>query len=269
MKKILKISIGFIFGSYLAVKLFKFINKKKLLIIYYHRVVNKEEFSNVKEEDMCIDIDKFDDQMRFLCQYYNLVSEEEIVIAIEKNRMPPNAVWVTFDDGYKDNYTNAYPILKKYKIPATVFITTGYINKQMVPCKDIDCLSMTWEQIKQLSKSGIFIGAHTVSHRILSGLSEDEIIKEITDSKNEIEKRLDKNVISFCYPVGKKQDYCSEKCVPALEKNDFKLAVTTTGGFNSIERKKSCFDLRRLGVSYEDTLSFFRAKVGLGSFWQR
>ncbi len=184
-------------------------------------------------------------------------------------KLPEYSVWITFDDGFSDNYTNACPILKKYEIPAIIFITTGYINKRVNPYRNINNLFMSWEEITELGKNGISIGAHTVNHKILSSLTKEEIEIEISESKNEIETRLGKKVFSFAYPVGRNQHYHSEKCIPVLQENGFKLAVTTIGGFNNIKRYGVYFNLRRMGISYEDTLNFFRLKVALGSFWQR
>src|SRR5574337_373719 len=125
MKKFLKKFVSFIISNNFSLNLFRFINREKLLIIYYHRVVKKEELTDVKVRNMCVDIESFEAQMRFLKEFYNPVGEEEIIPAIEgKGKISEYSVWITFDDGYKDNYENAYHILKKYKIPATFFVTT-------------------------------------------------------------------------------------------------------------------------------------------------
>lgn len=253
-------------GNRLSFHFFRRINRNKLLILYYHRIVEKKEAKKVKEINMCTDIDSFDAQMELLSKYYNPINEETII----SGKIPDYSVWVTFDDGYKDNYINAYPILKKYNIPATFFIATGYVNKLAIPSPDCgDTVFMDWEELKEVAENNISIGAHTVRHRILSNLSVAELEKEIVDSKNEIEQRIGKKVISFAYPNGKKRDYDLGKCVPILEKNGFKLAVSTIGGFNDIKVTDNCFDLHRMGLSYGDSLNTFRLKVGLGSFWQR
>jgi peptidoglycan/xylan/chitin deacetylase (PgdA/CDA1 family) len=270
MKKNLKKFIGFLLGSNFSFKLFRFINRKKLLILYYHRIVKKDELINVQNINMYIDIGNFYSQMKFLTGYYRPISEEEVAVFIETGGLPDYSVWVTFDDGWKDNYTNAFPILKKYNIPATLFVTTGYVNKIVTPKRASGSdIFMNWQEIKEVAQNGISIGAHTVSHRILSVLSDAEIEREIAESKNEIEQRLGKRIVSFAYPVGKRQHYSLEKCIPVLKKNNFKLAVTTIGGFNTIEPKKEYFNLKRMGLSYEDRLNFFKLKVSLGSFWQR
>jgi len=206
MKRFIKNIVSFVMGRGLFFNLFRYMNRNKLLILYYHRIVKKEEASNVKDINMCADIDSFDAQMDFLSKYYTPISEQEIIKAINTGRSIKYSVWITFDDGYKDNYANAYPILKKYNIPATFFVATGYTNKTSKA--SLDCGEpnfMSWEELKEISRNNMSIGTHTVSHRILSGLSDKELEKEILDSKNEIEQRLGIKAISFAYPRGKKR----------------------------------------------------------------
>ena len=275
----------------------RFLNRKKLLIIYYHRVVRKKELAEIKEKNMCVDIDDFDRQMKFLGNKYKPVSEKEIIDFIERGMLPEYSVWVTFDDGYKDNYTNAYPILRKYKIPATFFVTTGFINKLAIPCEDyiskainmtrlkeiklalngneykislcgendkrvarkrlweiggdrgimtekyfeplvtgfdvkieeIADLFMAWEEIEEMVENGFSIRGHTCNHKILSSLTKDEIAKEISGSKHEIEKRLGITLSSFAYPGGKRNEYNSS-CFQILEKCGFRQGISTIGG---------------------------------------
>jgi peptidoglycan/xylan/chitin deacetylase (PgdA/CDA1 family) len=270
MKRKLKVLIGLLAGWSAIHRVFRFFQRKKLVILYYHRVAKKEEVKNTEDINMYTDIDNFCDQMRFLKENCHPVSEEEVSIFLKAGGFPDYPVWVTFDDGWKDNYTNALPILKKYSIPATFFVTTGYVNKTVMPEKTFDNDAfMNWQEIKEVSEAGISIGAHTVSHRILSGLSGKELEEEIIESKNEIEQRLGKRVISFAYPAGRRRHYCLEKCAPILKKNNFELAVNTIGGFNAPGSGNELYDLNRMGSSYEDMLELFKFKISLSSFWQR
>jgi peptidoglycan/xylan/chitin deacetylase (PgdA/CDA1 family) len=265
----LKKIIGPVLGNCFVFNLLRLINRKKLFIIYYHRVVKKEEVIDKEMEKMCIDVDNFDAQMKLIKKCYHPVSEEEVLAFMKDGRIDDYAVWITFDDGWKDNYINAFPILMKYGIPATLFVTTGYINKTVNPeYASGGDIFMNWQEIEKAAEMGISIGAHAVSHRVLSDLSDNELEKEIMESKNEIERRLGKCVISFAYPVGKRQHYYLEKCSPILKKNNFRLAVNTIGGFNAPCLKGNLFNLRRTGLSYEDTLALFRLKISLGGSWQ-
>jgi len=272
LKTAVKKLVGLVTSCDIGFNLLRFVNKEKLLIIYYHRVVNERELVGVKLKDMCVDISAFEAQMEFLSSRYNMVSEREVISAMKEGEPLRCSAWVTFDDGYKDNYTNAYPILRKHKIPATFFVTTGLINKQIVPPEvkgeDADKLFMSWDEIREMHNNGFFIGAHTVHHKILSSLPKEDVAKEISESKHEIERRLGAKIFSFAYPRGGKSDFNFKVCPPILKKYGFKLAVTTTGGNNGLTRDIDNFRLKRMGAAYGDPLSFFKFKVATGSSWQ-
>lgn len=81
--------------------------------------------------------DNFKEQIEYLRKYYNIISEKELIAWYYKNKkLPKNSIMLTFDDGYLNNYLHAWPILKKYKIPATIFLATGHINKQKMTWYD-------------------------------------------------------------------------------------------------------------------------------------
>ncbi|KYK27621.1 hypothetical protein AYK20_02520 [Thermoplasmatales archaeon SG8-52-1] len=99
--------------------------KPYVAILCYHRVGNTKDRWAIDTTDI-IDFEK---EMRYLSKTHKILSLEEMARIIKGNKnLPKRGVVVTFDDGYKDNYTNAFPILKKYNIPATIFLTTGNID---------------------------------------------------------------------------------------------------------------------------------------------
>jgi len=101
--------------------------KHGLTILAYHRVGSGDYFG---PSGMSETVESFEGQMRYLKNNYNPISLEQAIDLMKiKNKLPDNSVAITFDDGYKDNYTNAYPILKKYNIPATIFLTVGAIEE--------------------------------------------------------------------------------------------------------------------------------------------
>jgi peptidoglycan/xylan/chitin deacetylase (PgdA/CDA1 family) len=257
------------------VPLWKTYNRGKLLIIYYHRIVSREQIKTLVNKNMCTEIASFKSQMEFLTEYYIPVSETEILNALDGGKpLPAYSVWVTFDDGYKDNFINAVPVLKNLKISATFFITTGFINKFVCPKEETQLdyrkLFMSWDDIKNLSNDGFGIGCHTVNHNILSSLSKNGMAAEIKGSQKEIEEKIGKPVYSFAYPHGDFRDCPFKLAIPILKECGIRLAVTTVGGSNRLRiSNDGIFKLRRFGISYDDSLSIFRAKVGTGSVWQR
>jgi len=139
--------------------------------------------------------------MRFLRERkYNIVSLEELADLIKnKEKIPFKTVAITFDDGYLDNYTHAYPVLKKYNIPAAIFVVINRVGKHL---GNDDYMS--WQQIKELSVSGLVtIGSHSMNHPNLSEIdSEAELREEIFESKRILEKELNQEVKFFSYPFG-------------------------------------------------------------------
>jgi len=255
--------------------LLKEINKHKLLVIYYHHVLPRHDMNRISDKNMCIEVKAFETQMKFLSENFVPLSETQIIESIDhKRKLPEHAVWVTFDDGYGDNHAYALPILKRYQIPATFFITSGYINQTACLAKethsDVEHLFMTWAQIKELNLQGFGVGCHTVNHRILSSLVPNEIVYEIESSKMEIEKEIGRPVITFAYPHGKRIDCVFKKAIPMLRQCGIRMAVTTVGGMNSLrDFERNSLRLRRLGISHDDSLTTFKTKVESGCFWQK
>lgn len=113
-------------------------------------------------------------------------------------------VCVTFDDGYRDNYTLAYPLLKRLDVPFTVYVTTGFIDNQMpMWWYPNEKLGISTDELKMLAADPLCtIGAHTVSHPKLDTLSYEEQSKEIAASKLELERLLGHPVQHFSFPHG-------------------------------------------------------------------
>jgi peptidoglycan/xylan/chitin deacetylase (PgdA/CDA1 family) len=160
---------------------------------------------------------------------YKVISLKELSIKIsQKESFSPKSVVLTFDDGYEDNYLTAFPILKKYNFPATIFLVTARIgNKNYVNKRGINLPMLDWNQIKEMHNSGLIdFEPHTVNHPKLSKIKLAEAEREILESKELIEKELNKECNFFTYPYG---DY-DEKILDLVRKN-FKASLTISGGF--------------------------------------
>ncbi|MBP7216043.1 MAG: polysaccharide deacetylase family protein [Candidatus Omnitrophica bacterium] len=189
----------------------------------------------------------FERQMKFLKQHkYNVIALEELVRLIkEKRSIPARTLVLTFDDGYKDNYTYAFPILKKYGLPATIFVIINEIGRA-------DRLS--WEEIKQMQASGLItIGSHSLGPDPLIKVTPFEKLKsEIVDSKKILEERLGKSVTLFSYPEG----MFTPEIRQIVQDAGYFAAVATSPG-----RKfpnDDIFALKRLRIAYtSDNLFVF------------
>lgn len=166
-------------------------------ILMYHYVNDAE----AKKSKLGVCPETFERQMRFLRKHkYNVLPLEKLAELIKaKKKMPPKTVAVTFDDGYLDNYTNTFPVFKKYDIPVTIFVVINRVGKRLG--RDD---YMNWQQIKEMAESGLVtIASHTFSHPNLSEVSsQEELEKEIRESKLILEEVVGTPVSFFSYPFG-------------------------------------------------------------------
>ncbi|MFH1888708.1 MAG: polysaccharide deacetylase family protein [Candidatus Omnitrophota bacterium] len=180
----------------------------------------------------------FERQMRFLKNNnYNVLSLEPIAALIEEGkRVPHKTVSITFDDGYKDNYIYAFPILKKYNLPATIFIIIDEVGRP-------DRLS--WKEINEMRDSGIItFGSHTFGPEPLVNIkSEEEIRGQIFGSKRILEDKLGRPINAFSYPEGRFNDRIKQLVMEA----GYKLAVATNPGKEFSD--DDIFALKRLRIS--------------------
>lgn len=248
-----------------------------LIIINYHRVYHDKLATEFDSGVFCPSMEEFDQQMAFLGKHANLITEEEIVrLAQSSKPLPKRSALVTFDDGYRDNYLFAVPVLKKYSVPAIFFIPIESIEKSRVGWWDViayfikrtrkevlpfngrklflrtktekenaiavlhdymklvraeesrgflaelSCLCdvdfppkdmqreelMSWDQIMEIGDSEFLsIGSHTMSHRVLSTVSDEEELRELVDSRLFLQQKLGYEIKSIAYPVGSYQAF--------------------------------------------------------------
>jgi peptidoglycan/xylan/chitin deacetylase (PgdA/CDA1 family) len=170
-------------------------------------------------------------------------------------------VVLTFDDGYRDFYTHAFPVLKEYGFTATVFLPTSLINNGTKPgLKGKEHLY--WAEVVELEKTGITFGSHTVTHSQLRFLKREEIPREIKESKEIIEDNTGKLVGSFSFPFAfPDEDKQFKNYVTAtLEECGYKNGVSTRIGTVNDEEDK--FFLKRIPLNSFDDIVFFEAKLG-------
>ncbi|MBU1061108.1 MAG: polysaccharide deacetylase family protein [Candidatus Omnitrophica bacterium] len=197
----------------------------------YHKIDEDAMFSKLS-----VSPDSFERQMTFLKQYgYNVVRLHDLPGLMGKGNSPYKTVAITFDDGYENNYKEAYPVLKKLGLPATIFIAPGLIGMDGY---------LTWGQVIEMSESGLIsIGSHTMTHAYLPDSSEQKLGVEIFDSKRAIESHIRKDVTSFSYPVGAFNDYIRDKVMKA----GYTIAVATNPGRKY--PKHDIFAMKRLRIS--------------------
>lgn len=225
-------------------------------ILYYHRVEEETHRS-------CVRPAAFAEQMNYLRREgYNLLALGDMRRHLDEHEpFPERTVVVTFDDGFEDNYLNAFPILERESIPMTLFLTADFIGTKELPVlRDRTGVPpLSWEQIAEMSRAGVELGAHTLTHPNLTEVDDDRLRREISGSRDRIEQRLSVRVRTFCYPRGK----FDTRVKTAVREAGYDLACTTLEG--CVTEETHPFSLRRTFVANDDSLRDFRHKLE-GSF---
>jgi len=216
-----------------------------LPVLMYHSIDYNDRITKLS-----VSPESFEAQMEFLHKkrYNVLTLKEAIAFIMKKKRVPPKTLVITFDDGYYNNYAYAYPVLKKYKIPATIFVITskmgepGFINRK---------------QLREMSDSGLItIGSHTVNHLWLPDISPKDLRYEVAESRRILEETLGKGVDTFCYPIGA----FDENVKKTVEESGYICAVTTNPGW--FKRTDDIFAIKRIKITRSsDNLFIFWAKT--------
>lgn len=191
----------------------------------------------------------FEEQLKTLKnEGYNSITLDDLNAAwAGKFTMPEKPVILTFDDGYNDFYTNAYPLLQKYNIKATAYIVPNFLNKNNY---------MTIAQVKELSRSPLItIAAHTMNHLDLRTTNKKETMREVLGSKMILEHLTEKTVNHFAYPSGK----YTKNTIDAVKKAGFITATSMERG-NKHSEKNNLVTTREEIIG-GDSLEIFKKSI--------
>ena len=221
-------------------------NKKRLTILTYHSI--NDEIN----PDETVTPEEFEKQLQYIKENYKVISLEDAVEYLQTDiKKISDSIVITFDDGYSDNYHNAYPLLKKHNFPATIFLISDLID-------DKGGKYLSQSQIHEMMDNNISFGSHTISHRILTGLRNDEIIGEIRDSKDILESQLGNKINSFAYPVGTRADF-DDTTVGIVKEYKYTYACSNVYGMN--DENSDIFALKRIGIETTDCFLLFKQKL--------
>jgi peptidoglycan/xylan/chitin deacetylase (PgdA/CDA1 family) len=209
----------------------------------------------------------FERQMQFLKErgFQTVALSEAVRLLNRRESVGPRRVVITFDDGYRNFYTHAFPILQKFGFTATMFLPTNYIGTARKSFKGFEC--MTWDEVRELRKAGIEFGSHTVTHPKLVELNWIDVERELRDSKIEMETQLSTRVTTFAYPYAFPQanPLFVQKFGDALVENGYRCCLTTEVG--RARPGDNVYRLKRLPMNSEDDVNLFRAKLEGGYDW--
>lgn len=231
--------------------------KPQLHILMYHQITLGQP-----EEIHGVSLAEFSRQMAWLAsEGYHIVPLEDYDAALggKHPAWPEKAVALTFDDGYLDNYTNAWPVLRKYNYPATIFLVAGRVggvNDWDTPAHDGPLPLMNWQHIVEMDRAGIRIGSHTCAHPSLPDLDLQTAREEICRSRSILEGKLRGRVDAFAYP----RSQLNGAIKRLVAECGFRLACTYWPG-DVAHAGYDRYELRRVGILRSDTVKSFAAKV--------
>lgn len=211
-------------------------------ILMYHRLGINFNPNDKIREGLTVTPQDFEAQIKYLTEHdYTIIKIDQLADVLNHKQEVKNPVVITFDDGYRDFYAHAFPILKKYNAPATVFVITDLVG-------DSDYL--TWPQIDELNSSGLItFGAHTVHHPDLTRLRADQIYFELKAAQNTLKQHTHQDISFVAYPYGKSNDLVRK----IAEVIKFSGAVGTwPGAVNNLS-----LNMPRVRVSGHESLASF------------
>lgn len=202
-------------------------------VLFYHHIQPFEDALDDNQKNLTVAPYNFESQIKYLiAKGYTLVPLEKIVDSLLTRTNPGKVAAIVLDDGYVNNYTYAYPIAKKLKVPINIGFVTGFASSYN---------QLSWGQVKTMAATDfVYIYNHSWSHQSLHGDNYETIYKQVTVAQEQLEKNLPKARRIFIYPYGRS----GESVIDILEKEKFDAAFTDKKGIEHCVSQK--FTLPRL-----------------------
>ena len=226
-------------------------------ILVYHGVSDQEQKN-------CVPVLEFENHLKYLLDTFSVISLDTFIDALNnKADSDDNYVVLTFDDGYRNFYKHAYPLLVKYNLPAGLFVPSKLLNKYNswdfgVTPGYSKLEIMNEKELNELDPSLIEIGAHSATHPIMSELNDEDLAIEIRNSKKHLTEILKREVKHFAYPYGGLNHF--DVRAKILVKNAGYRSASSThfGRFNSLT---DLYSMKRISIWDNDTVIDLKNKL--------
>jgi peptidoglycan/xylan/chitin deacetylase (PgdA/CDA1 family) len=216
------------------------------VVVTFHRVRHDADAS----DPLTIDSRTFDRYCRFFRRHFRVVPLPDLVTALASGRSLHRSLAITLDDGYRDNFEVAAPILERLALPATFFVVSRWIETDVVPYWDEDRGVrhpwMTWDQVRSLHRRGFDIGGHTRTHVDLGVAHPATAQAEIHGARLDLEDRLAAPVATFAYPFGTRR-HLTDANRAIVKAAGFRCCCSNFGG--TVAAGTDPFHLHRVPVS--------------------
>jgi peptidoglycan/xylan/chitin deacetylase (PgdA/CDA1 family) len=197
------------------------LRRLRVPVLMYHYISNPPADADAIRLDLSVTPANFRKQLQWLRENgYETISPDELAGALLRGaKLPARPILLTFDDGYADAYTNAFPILQELGFTGTFFVVTGFLDEG-------GGAYLTWDQAREMVEAGMYVENHSRSHKDMRARSHDWLVDQIQVPQERIEKNIGIRPRYFCYPSGGYDD----GTVRELRAAGYMLAFTTADG---------------------------------------
>jgi len=243
-----------------AVRLAAWINRRRVAVLCYHGVTKRSTRHPDDRFGLHVREDRFRDHLDYLRRHYRVISFRDYLRArAGQFQLPDYAIVITFDDGHRNFYTAAAPLLENHQMPTVMFlisdrVATNGVKSQTWSYSD-DQEYLSWNEVRELTTRGFEFGSHTCSHQKLPQISPHKIEHELSDSKRTIEHHVKMDGLPLAYPYGMTNEDIASRAA-AL---GYSCAFTTETGFNN--QMTELFKLHRTLIGDDENTPAFAARV--------
>ena len=235
-------------------------SKSGLRVLMYHKL------SQNTSDNLTVRADVLEKQLLYLKEknYHPITVQELIEHQYQKTKLPKKPILLTFDDGYENNYTYLYPLLKKHALKATIFLPVGFIGKSN-EWDEGDEVIMNVEKLKEINSAFIEFGLHSLIHRSYKELTTAELIDDINQCRSILKENSIPYVPAITYPYGaypcEQKGY--EKFKETLINNEIRLGLRIGNRINKLPLADP-FCIQRIDIKGTDSFFRFKLKILLG-----
>ena len=233
--------------------------RRRIVVLCYHSVHPTNAFASATPE-------QFDEQMGWLKEHCDVIPLGEALDRVAERRDSPSkpAVSITFDDGYDDNFVFALPVLMRYGIKASFYVTTGFIDRdpevvdRMRRMRGMAVSALRWEQLAEMRRGGMAVGSHTITHPNLAELAPGAVRAELRDSKRALEDHLGEEIDSIAYPYGIPGRHVTDQTIASAREAGFRTGVSIL--YRDIRQRDDALNIPRIAVK-NNSLQLLKAKI--------
>jgi peptidoglycan/xylan/chitin deacetylase (PgdA/CDA1 family) len=225
--------------------------KVSLPILMYHHITHLPANASTTWRTLTVTPEAFESQVKWLADhgYHTIYFSDLVAYFRDGVPLPEKPIILTFDDGWTDDHTIAYPILRKHCMVGTFFPPVAWTNRSN------GSKVMTWPMIEEMSRGGMEFGSHTISHYLLNEQTAQRITEELVDSKAALEQHVVLPVVALAYPGGGHNPLV----VSLVPKAGYGAAVGVAASPD--QARSDLFLLHRIAIPYSDDLKAFERRL--------